>query len=117
MVAMTAAATWTQAAATARATALSGRVILGAAGGDPRATVGHDVDGIKIGRRGVTFPFPVALEPGRFAWVELSLGGRVIKPLVAVLGSQDGVVSARIVHCFPEHQRALDAHLASASGY
>ncbi|MCC6623872.1 MAG: hypothetical protein IT385_21615 [Deltaproteobacteria bacterium] len=113
------AAVWTQGAVGAsRGSGLAGRVIIGDAAGGPRATTGYDVEGIKIGRRGVTFPFPVALEPGRFAWVELSLGGgRVIKPLVAVLGAQDGVVSARIVHCFPEHQRALDAHLASASGY
>lgn len=96
---------------------LAGRVIIGDAK-DARGTTAVDVDPVKLGRRGVTFPFPWALEPGRFAWVEVRLAtGKLIKPLVAVLGTADGIVSARIVHCFPEHQRALEAHLASATGY
>lgn len=96
---------------------LSGRVIIGDGKGGKATTI-FDVDHIRVGRRGVTFAFPWALEVGRFAWVELKLpSGRTVKPLVSVLGNADGTVSARIVHCFPEHQRALDAHLASATGY
>ncbi|MFO0747413.1 MAG: hypothetical protein U1F43_17360 [Myxococcota bacterium] len=98
-------------------TRLAGRVIIGDVKG-ARGTTAIDVDGIKLGRRGVTFPFPWALDVGRFAWVEVKLAsGKTIKPLVAVLGSADGQVSARIVHCFPEHLRALEAQLASATGY
>lgn len=109
-------AAWAQTTAKTE-TRLSGRIILGDEQGS-RATRSYDLDGIKVGRRGVTFPFGEVLATGRFAWVELQLpSGKTIKPLVAVLGANDGTVSARIVHCFPEHQRALDAHLASASGY
>ena len=109
-------AAWAQQAAKVE-TRLSGRVILGDERGG-RATRAFDLDSLKVGRRGVTFPFAEALEPGRFAWVEVALpSGKTVKPLVAVLGTNDGTVSARIVHCFPEHQRALDAHLASATGY
>ena len=76
----------------------------------------------------LVFRFPWAIEAGRHAWIELLLPtGRKIRPLVAVLGivesrdpslpSREGSISARYVHLFPEHRRALDAYLASPSGY
>lgn len=96
---------------------LSGRLILGDVQGT-RGTTTFDVDNVRIGRRGLTFPFTQPLAIGRFAWVEVEVArGKTVKPLVAVLAQTDGVVSVRIVHCFPEHQRIIDAHLASASGY
>jgi len=114
-------AAWGQSQSVVRAEArLSGRLILGseAAGGSHKSTATYDIEDVKVGRRGLTWPFAMTLAEGRFAWVELRLpSGRTIKPLVAVLGHTDGLVSARIVHCFPEHQRALEAHLATASGY
>jgi hypothetical protein len=38
-------------------------------------------------------------------------------PLVVVLGQSEGMVSARYVHLFPDQRRALDAYLATPSGY
>jgi len=107
-------ATQTQTQTPAR---LTGRLIIGDAQGT-RGTTSYDVSSVKIGRRGLTFAHALPLAVGRFAWVEVELArGKTIKPLVAVLGASDGIVSVRIVHCFPEHQRLIDAHLASASGY
>lgn len=93
---------------------LSGRVILG----DQRGSTSVDVDRIRLGRRGVVFPFPWALEAGRHAWVEVTLAtGKRIRPLVCVIQTTEAGVSARFVHLFPEHRRALDTALASPSGY
>lgn len=86
--------------------------------GDQRGSTAIDVDGVKLGRRGLVFRFPWAIPEGRHAWVELLLpNGKKIRPLVAVLGHQQGLTSARFVHLFPEHRRALDAYLTSPSGY
>jgi hypothetical protein len=96
------------------AAGLTGRVVLG----DARGSTAVDVDGVRLGRRGLVFHFPWALEVGRHAWVEVTLaGGKKIRPLVSVLGHTEHGVSARIIHLFPEHQRALESHLASPSGY
>lgn len=93
---------------------LSARVVLG----DARGSTAIDVDGVKLGRRGLVFHFPWALDAGRHAWVEINLpSGKKIRPLVAVIGQIDGGLSARFVHLFPEHRRALDAFLTSSSGY
>jgi hypothetical protein len=93
---------------------LTARVVLG----DVRGSTAVDVDGVRLGRRGIVFRFPWALEAGRHAWLEILLpSGKKIRPLVSVLGTADGGTSARIVHLFPEHQRALESYLASPSGY
>lgn len=93
---------------------LNARVVLG----DARGSTAIDVDGVKLGRRGLVFRFPWALEAGRHAWVEINLpSGKRVRPLVAVIGEADGAISARFVHLFPEHRRALDAFLSSPSGY
>ncbi len=94
---------------------LSARVVVG----DLRGASAIDVDQVRLGRRGLVFRFPWYLPEGRHAWVELNLPtGKRIRPLVAVLGrSEDGLTSARFVHLFPEHRRALDTYLASPSGY
>ena len=93
---------------------LSGRVIVG----DQRGSTAVDVDRIRLGRRGLVFSFPWALEAGSHAWVEVTLPtGKRIRPLVSVLQTTEAGVSARFVHLFPEHRRALDASLASPSGY
>jgi hypothetical protein len=93
---------------------LAARVVLG----DARGSTSVDVTGVKVGRRGLVFRFPWALTPGSHAWIELLLpSGKKIRPLVAVLGQAEGGTSARYVHLFPEHRRALDAFLASPSGY
>lgn len=93
---------------------ISGRVILG----DQRGSTAVEVERIRLGRRGLVFQFPWALEAGRHAWVELTLPtGKRIRPLVCVLQTTEGGVSARFVHLFPEHRRALDAALSSPSGY
>lgn len=95
-------------------TTLHARVVLG----DARGSTALDVDGVKLGRRGLVFRFPWALEAGRHAWVEVLLpSGKKIRPLVAVIGQVEGGLSARFVHLFPEHRRALDAYLSSPSGY
>ena len=92
----------------------SGRVILG----DARGSTSVDVGGVRVGRRGLVFRFPWALEAGRHAWIELLLPtGKKIRPLVTVIGPSEGGLSARFVHLFPEHRRALDAYLASPTGY
>ncbi len=93
---------------------LTARVVLG----DVRGSTAVDVDGVRQGRRGIVFRFPWALEAGRHAWLEILLpSGKKIRPLVSVLGTADGGTSARIVHIFPEHQRALESYLSSPSGY
>lgn len=93
---------------------LTGRVVLG----DSRGSTAIDVERIRVGRRGLVFPFPWALEAGRHAWVEIVLpSGKRIRPLVTVLQTTEAGISARFVHLFPEHRRALDAMLASPSGY
>ncbi len=93
---------------------LGARVMLG----DARGSTALDVDGVKLGRRGLVFKFPWALAIGSHAWVEVNLpSGKKIRPLVAVLSHADGSTSARFVHLFPEHRRALDSYLASPSGY
>lgn len=93
---------------------LPGRIILG----DNRGPTAIDVERIRLGRRGLVFDFPWALEAGRHAWVEVNLpSGKRIRPLVCVLQTTEAGVSARIVHLFPEHRRALDAALTSPSGY
>jgi len=93
---------------------LGARVILG----DARGSTSVDVDGVKLGRRGLVFRFPWAIEAGRHAWIELLLPtGKKVRPLVTVIGPTEGGISARFVHLFPEHRRALDAYLASPSGY
>jgi len=93
---------------------LTARVVLG----DVRGSTAVDVDGVRLGRRGIVFRFPWALEAGRHAWLEIMLpSGKKIRPLVSVLGTTEGGTSARIVHLFPEHQRALESCLASPSGY
>ena len=95
-------------------TTLGARVVLG----DARGSTSVDVDGVKLGRRGLVFRFPWALAEGSHAWIEVLLpSGKKVRPLVAVLGHADGTPSARFVHLFPEHRRALDAYLASPSGY
>jgi hypothetical protein len=100
--------------APAQSGTLSARVILG----DARGSTAVDVDGVKLGRRGIVFRFPWALEAGRHAWLEVLLpSGKKIRPLVSVLGHTEGGVSTRIVHMFPEHQRALESYLASPTGY
>ncbi|HRE92191.1 MAG TPA: hypothetical protein PK095_23955 [Myxococcota bacterium] len=93
---------------------ISGRVVLG----DQRGSTAVEVERIRLGRRGLVFQFPWALEAGRHAWVELTLPtGKRIRPLVCVLQTSEGGVSARFVHLFPEHRRALDAALSSPTGY
>ncbi len=93
---------------------LTGRVVLG----DQRGSTLVDVDQVRLGRRGLTFRFPWSLETGKHAWVEVVLPtGKRIRPLVAVLSATEGTTAARFVHLFPEHQRALETYLASASGY
>jgi hypothetical protein len=94
---------------------LSARVVVG----DLRGSAALEVDQVKLGRRGLVFSFPWVLHAGRHAWVEVTLpSGKRVRPLVAVLGRTDeGLTSARYVHVFPEHRRALDAYLASPSGY
>lgn len=93
---------------------LSGRVVLG----DIRGSTSIDVDSIRLGRRGLVFSFPWALEAGRHAWVEVTLPtGKKIRPLVSVIQMTEQGVAARFVHLFPEHRRALDTLLASPSGY
>ena len=93
---------------------LTARVIVG----DSRGSTAVDVGGVKVGRRGLVFRFPWAIDAGRHAWIEILLpNGRKIRPLVAILGQTDDGTSARYVHLFPEHRRALDAYLGSATGY
>jgi len=93
---------------------LSGRVVLG----DSRGSTAIDVDSIRLGRRGLVFSFPWALQPGSHAWIEVTLPtGKKIRPLVSVIQTTEQGVSARFVHLFPEHRRALDTLLASPSGY
>ena len=93
---------------------LTGKVVIG----DQRGATMVEVDQIRLGRRGLTFRFPWSIETGKHAWVEVVLPtGKRIRPLVAVLSACEGSISARFVHIFPEHQRALDSHLASATGY
>jgi len=95
-------------------TPLTGRVIIG----DARSTTSIDVKDIRLGRRGITCAFPWALVEGTHAWIELELpSGQALRPLVSVLKSSAGALSVRIVHLFPTQQRALEAHLASPTGY
>lgn len=93
---------------------LAGRVIIG----DARSTTAIDVQDVRIGRRGITCAFPWALSEGSHAWIEVELPtGQKLRPLVAVLKSSAGALSARIVHLFPMQQRALEAWVGSATGY
>lgn len=93
---------------------LTGRVIIG----DARSTTAIDVQDVRIGRRGVTCAFPWALAEGSHAWIEVELpSGQKLRPLVSVLKSSAGALSARIVHLFPVQQRALEAWVGSATGY
>lgn len=95
-------------------TRLSARVVVG----DANGSTSVEVDEVRLARRSLLFSFPWAIPVGRHAWVEVKLpGGKRVRPLVVVLGHRDGLVSGRYVHLFPEHRRALDAHLASPSGY
>jgi len=93
---------------------LTGKVIIG----DTRSMTSIDVTDLRIGRRGITCGFPWALAVGSHAWIELELpGGTRLRPLVSVLKSSAGTLSARIVHLFPVQQQALETYLASATGY
>ena len=93
---------------------LAGRVLLG----DAKGLTAIEVSDIRISRRGLTCNFPWALPEGSHAWVEVNLpNGTTLKPLVAVLRSSAGNLSARIVHLFPTQQKALETWVASSSGY
>lgn len=95
-------------------TGLTGRVIIGGA----RGTTAIDVRDVRLGRRGVTCVFPWALPEGSHAWIEVELpNGIKLRPLLSVLKSSAGALSARIVHLFPVQQQALESWVASASGY
>jgi hypothetical protein len=77
-----------------------------------------EIDDVRLARRSMIFHFPWAIPVGNHAWFDVTLpGGKRIRPLVVVLGQSEGMVSARYVHLFPDQRRALDAYLATPSGY
>jgi hypothetical protein len=93
---------------------LTGRVLIG----DAKGLTAIEVSDLRIARRGLTCNFPWALAEGSHAWVEVNLpNGTTLKPLVAVLKSSAGSLSARIVHLFPVQQKALESWVTSSSGY
>ncbi|PIE19440.1 MAG: hypothetical protein CSA66_02320 [Proteobacteria bacterium] len=82
-------------------------------------SAGSAVLASRLGRRAVVVS--TAMGEGAYAWLRMDLpDGGSIRPLVQATASARGGTACRIVHLFPDDQRALDAYhagRATASGY